>query len=127
MEKNNALVPEIMMNFMPPALKPLSPNSSLLGLIFQKWSSDRMAQIAENHARVFEANARAFHAQLGMFMSMQTYSSDVQKHFAENKHFEIMWQLEEAKAHAEARSAKANADRDELDLEQFRKAMSEGV
>jgi len=126
MEKNNfPLVPEIMNSFMPPALKPLSPNTSLLGLVFQKWSSDKLAQIAVNNKIVIESYASSFQAQLGMMMSLQTYSSDVETHIAGNKHLEIMWQLEQTKAHAETRSATAQAERDELDLAQFKKMMAE--
>jgi hypothetical protein len=128
MKKDNfPVLPEVMMDFMPPMLRPINPNAGLLGLTLQKWTTGTMAQIAKNQAEIAEFSLRRLQATVGHMFAIQTYGSNVETALAENKHKQMMWQLEEAKAHAEARSAKASADRDELDLEQFRKAMSEGA
>ncbi|MBI4766895.1 MAG: hypothetical protein HY787_20280 [Deltaproteobacteria bacterium] len=131
MKKDNfPLVPEMVTNFVPPALKPLSPNSSLLGLVFQKWASNKMVVIAENNARIFEAHTRSVQSQISLMMAMQTYSSNVQVHFSnnehqilKNKHEQVIFHAQEIQENAKARTALAEAEKAELELEQFKKAM----
>lgn len=137
--KKDDFLPQILMQFMPPTLPPIRTGGGLLSNFFDKMKSECMAVVAENHARIYKANTNKFMAQVEMMRAMQTYSSDLEIYFANNqnrlaelKHNEIMWkhdedihQLEVVEKNAKVRTALAEAEKAELELQQYKRLLND--